>query len=164
MLSYIIKYIYSKDISYNILYKILYDCDACLKAKAKRYINKQSNNNLIYKIDKRIHSDIGGPINLSIYNYYRYYITFVDKISRYLFVSLLKSKNDILLVFKKIAILIKNQTGVNIKELFTDNGTEYINKILNEFTTKRGIIHSTSSAYTKEPNGLIERINLTLIK
>jgi len=118
---------------------------------------------LIYKIDKKIHSDIGDPKNLSIYNYYKYYITFVDKISRYLFVSLLKNKNNTLLVFKKIAILIKNQTGINIKELFTDNSTKYINKILNEFTTKKNIIHSTSPIYTKEPNNLIERINLTLI-
>ena len=67
------------------------------------------------------------------------------------------------MVFKKIAILIKNQKDINIKELFTDNGTEYINKLLYEFTTKNGIIYSTSSAYIKEPISLIKRINLILI-
>ena len=67
------------------------------------------------------------------------------------------------MVFKKIAILIKNQKNINIKELFTNNDTEYINKLLYKFTTKNSIIYLTSPAYTKKPNGLIEQINVTLI-
>ena len=60
------------------------------------------------------------------------------------------------------AIVENNKNKRKIKELFSDNGAEYVNKQFEIALTKYGIIHSTTPAYTKEPNGLIERINLTL--
>jgi hypothetical protein len=58
-------------------------CPTCILAKDKRYINKESFNKKEYDILERIHSDIGGPLSPT-YNRYRYYITFLDKKSRYL--------------------------------------------------------------------------------
>ena len=58
-------------------------CPTYILAKDKRYINKESFNKKEYNILERIYSDIGGPL-LSTYNRYRYFITFLDKKSRYL--------------------------------------------------------------------------------
>jgi hypothetical protein len=161
-LYYILKNI-DNNICIDNIYKLLHNCEICLKSKAKRQINKISKSPTIYKKGERIHSDIGGPINPKTYNNYAYYITFLDKLSRYLFVILLKNKNQAILAFKKIRNLLKTQINIDIKEIFTDNGKEYINKQFNNITNKYGIIHSKSPIYTKEPNGFIERINLTLM-
>ena len=67
------------------------------------------------------------------------------------------------MVFKQFRPLIKNQTNNNIKELFTDNGKEYINKTFKVYIDAYSIIHRKTPIYTKEPNGLIEHINLTLL-
>ena len=59
--------------------------------------------------------------------------------------------------------MVKNQLNKQIKEIFTDNGTEYVNDDFHILLGRYGIIHRTTPIYTKEPNSLIERINLTLI-
>ena len=64
----------------------------CILAKDKRYINKESFNKKEYNVLERIHNNIRGPL-LSTYNNYRYYITFLDKKSRYLWLFLLRHKN-----------------------------------------------------------------------
>ena len=59
--------------------------------------------------------------------------------------------------------MVENQLNKQIKEIFTDNGTEYVNDDFLIILGKYGIIHRKTPIYTKEPNGLIERINLTLM-
>ena len=140
-----------------------FKCSTCLLAKDNRYIHKKSLSSQSWKIGERIHSDLGGPITPKTYNNYIYYITFLDKKSRYLWVYLLRNKNEAYIVFKQFRPLIKNQTNNNIKELFTDNGKEYINKTFKIYIDAYSIIHRKTPIYTKEPNGLIERINLTLL-
>ena len=60
-------------------------------AKDKRYINECFNKKE-YNILERIYSNIAGPLSPT-YNNYRYYITFLDKKSRYLWLFLLRYKN-----------------------------------------------------------------------
>jgi transposase InsO family protein len=50
-----------------------------------------------------------------------------------------------------------------IREFFSNNGSKYINKCFQKALNNYSIIYNTAPIYTKEPNGLIERINLTLL-
>ena len=136
-------------------------CRVCLLSKDNRYIYKRSINPTQFEILERIHSDLGGPLPPT-YNNYRYYITFLDKKSRYLAINLLNSKSDAYKAFENFKAIAENAKGKRIKEFFTDNGTEYINNQFEMALTKYGISHKLTPTYTKEPNGLIERINLTL--
>ena len=52
---------------------------------------------------------------------------------------------------------IERQTGNKLKCLFSDNGTEFVNKKLDKFFERRGIVHETSAPYCPEANGRIER-------
>ena len=137
-------------------------CEICLKSKYNRHINKISNNLSSYTILDRIYSAIGGPLEKT-YNNYRYYIIFLDKKSRYLWIRLLKTIDKAYISFELYRAMMENQYNSNIKEFFTDNGKEYINKRFAMALQKRGIKHFTTPIYTKEPNGLIERLNLTLL-
>jgi hypothetical protein len=138
-------------------------CEVCIRSKYDRSINKVSSTDIVYDIGERVHSDIGGPINPKTYDGYAYYITFLDKTSRYLHISLMQSKDQAYDRFKLYISLIKNQLNKQVKEIFTDNGTEYINDRFHIFVGEYGIIHRKAPIYTKEPNGMIERINLTLM-
>ncbi len=157
---------------YYIPYKIIQarealKCKYCILAKPSKKANKKSLNNYKYKILERIHSDIGGPIAPITYNKYRYYITFLDKKSRYLKVKLLRTKDEALIAFQEFQKEAENSPINNKKrkilELFTDNGREYITKDFDLYLYKGGIKRLLAPPYNKEANGLIERINLTLL-
>jgi hypothetical protein len=139
------------------------NCDICLKAKFTNKINKTSNNNNIEPLEK-IASDICGPISPNTYDNYRYFITFIDKATRYLYIRLLKHKNEAYNAFYEIKQLIENnKENKRIRILATDNGTEYVNNNFNKLLKNNGITHQLVAPYTKEPNGLVERINRTLL-
>jgi hypothetical protein len=151
--------------------KTLEKCEICLKANLTNTINKNSSNTTIYEYLDKISSDLCGPINPPTYNNYKYFITFLDRKTRYLEVELLKTKDEAYEAFLRFKAKAENQaysnssntTNKRIKILSTDNGTEYINKRFKIALDKAGIIHQTSSTYTPEQNGFIERINRTLL-
>ena len=60
--------------------------------------------------------------------------------------------------------LIKNQNDVKVKQIRTDNGTEFRNQDLESFCEEKGISQNFSSPYTPEQNGVAERKNRILIE
>jgi transposase InsO family protein len=46
----------------------------------------------------------------------------------------------------------------------SDNGTEYTSEKFNKFYEKEGIEHQLTAPYTPQPNGVVERKNITLIE
>ena len=75
---------------------------------------------------ERIHSDICGPINPRSREGYNYIITFVDEYSSMIFVYFLRSKDEASTALKN---LIADVSPIGkIKELHSDNGTEYMSK------------------------------------
>ncbi|XP_074336283.1 uncharacterized protein LOC141673437 [Apium graveolens] len=52
---------------------------------------------------------------------------------------------------------VKNQFASSIKVMRTDNGTEFLNKLLASIYNALGIIHQTSCVYTPQQNSLVER-------
>ena len=83
--------------------------EICIQSKYNRKINKSSTSDTEYSIGERIHSDIGGPISPKTYNSYRYYITFLNKTSRYLYISLLRLKSEAIKKFNLYKQLVENQ-------------------------------------------------------
>ncbi|GJX93527.1 putative reverse transcriptase domain-containing protein [Tanacetum coccineum] len=59
---------------------------------------------------------------------------------------------------------MENLNEVRVKELRSDNGTEFRNNKLEEFCNKKGISQTFSSSCTPEQNGLAKRRNKTLIE
>ena len=55
--------------------------------------------------------------------------------------------------------MIKNQFGVGIKRIRSDNAKDYFNLVLNSFCQKEGIIHQSSCVNTPQQNGVAERKN-----
>ncbi|KAI0992610.1 hypothetical protein K3495_g15575, partial [Podosphaera aphanis] len=77
---------------------------------------------------------------------------------------LLQTKDETFDAFNSYAnIYENNENNKRIRILATNNGTEYTNKRFKSLLDKKGITHQLSPVYTKEPNGLTERINRTIV-
>jgi hypothetical protein len=60
--------------------------------------------------------------------------------------------------------MVRNQYGVSVKILRSDNGTEYINNDFGAYLSHHGIIHQTTCVNTAEQNGVAERKNRHLLE
>lgn len=139
------------------------NCETCIRSKFTNQINKSSTGRTFDYLEK-VSSDICGPLTPETYDHHKYFITFLDAKSRFLEVKLLKSKDEAYEAFNQYANLYENNPhGKRIRILATDNGAEYTSKRFKTVLHQKGITHQLSPAYTKEPNGLVERVNRTIV-
>ncbi|MBW0497574.1 hypothetical protein O181_037289, partial [Austropuccinia psidii MF-1] len=66
-------------------------------------------------------------------------------------------------VLKKYIVKIECQTTLQVANIISDNGKEFVNTELQDFFDKRGISHLTTAPYTTEQNPFSERGNRTTI-
>ena len=83
----------------------------------------------------------------------RYFITFIDDHTRYTYVYLLKTKDEVFEKFKEFKSEVENQKEKRIKVLRSDRGGEYFSDIFNQFCEDNGIIHQRTAPYTPQENG-----------
>ncbi|GJT28434.1 retrovirus-related pol polyprotein from transposon TNT 1-94 [Tanacetum coccineum] len=57
-----------------------------------------------------------------------------------------------------------NVLKATVRNVRTDNGTEFVNQTLRKWYENVGIIHQTSVAHTPQQNGVVERQNRTLVE
>jgi transposase InsO family protein len=92
-----------------------------------------------------------------------YCLVIVDDYSRLTWVYFLRDKSNIFETFKSFAILAQNQFEFDIKKVRNGNGLELKNARIDEYCDDKGIKHEFSSKYTPKQNGIVERMNRTLI-
>ena len=139
------------------------NCDVCIRSKFTNQISRSSSARIFSYLEK-VSSDICGPFNPITFDNYKYFITFLDAKTKFLEVKLLRTKYEAFEAFITYAnVYENNENGKRIRILATDNGTEFTNKRFKSLLDKKGITHQLSPVYTKEPNGLVERINRTIV-
>lgn len=79
-------------------------------------------------------------------------------------VYFIANKSDVLKVFQEYKTFAEKLTGMKIKNLQSDNGTEYINKKFDDFSRKEGIKRRLTVPCTPQQNGIAERKSRTLIE
>ena len=134
-------------------------CSTCASAKiTKRPFPKIEKS---YKILELIHSDLCDLHSFSTPDQRKYFCTFIDEFSKFTYVYLLHSKDEVLEKFKIYKAEVENLCNTKIKILRSDNGGEYM---FPSFCEEHGIVHETSAAYTPQQNGVAERKNRTLME
>ena len=86
----------------------------------------------------------------------------IDDSTRKVQVFPLKNKSDVFAIFKKWKAEVKNQTGLSVKSLGTDNGGKYNSQQFKEFCPKKGIRMIKTVPRRPEQNDIAERMNRTL--
>ena len=137
-------------------------CETCVKTKLTRKPFPNSNrisNNLL----ELVHSNICDLHSKLTRGGKRYFITFIDDLSKYTYVYLLRTKDEALEKFKLYKSEVENHLGCKIKTLQSDRGGEYFSLEFDNFYETHGIIHQSTALYTPQQNGVAERKNRTLM-
>ncbi|GJY47039.1 retrovirus-related pol polyprotein from transposon TNT 1-94 [Tanacetum coccineum] len=108
--------------------------------------------------------DLFGPVKPQTISHNKYTLVIVAEYSRYTWVFCLKKKSDAAECIMSFIKKMKNLNKVRVKELRSDNGTEFRNLKLEEFCDEKGISQNFSSPCTPEQNGVAKRKNKTLIE
>lgn len=94
----------------------------------------------------------------------KYFLLFKDDKSSFRCVYFLKYKSETFEKFKEFENLVFNKFGTRIKTVRADNGTEFCNKAMKDYFSRRGITLETSAPYTHEQNGRSEREMRTIVE
>ena len=92
----------------------------------------------------------------------RYFMTLIDDATRFCYVYLHKSKDEMLDYLKIYKAKVENQLERKIKRLMSDRGGEYFPRLFDELCEEHGIIHERTPPYSPESNGIAKRKNRTL--
>jgi transposase InsO family protein len=88
----------------------------------------------------------------------------VDDFSCFTWVFFLQDKSEAKRIVKKFIRRVQNEFELKVKNIRSDNGSEFRNTQVEEFLDEEGIKHELSASYTPQQNGIIERKNRTLIE
>ncbi|GKC24554.1 retrovirus-related pol polyprotein from transposon TNT 1-94 [Tanacetum coccineum] len=108
--------------------------------------------------------DLCGPMQVASINARKYILVIMDDYSRFTWVKFLASKDkapDFIIKFLKMIQVRLNATVRNIR---TDNRTEFVNQTLHSYYESVCISHETSVARTPQQNGVTEKRNHTLVE
>lgn len=136
-------------------------CEPCTMAKQLRVVNRQGPKKVDVPLG-RVFSDGWGPYSIPTLFGERYLFTLTDQATRKSWVYLVKSRKEfrnVVLAWKKEVEL---QSGHKLKILRLDNAGEF-KAFEEELLADFGIRIEWTTPYTPEQNGVLERLNRTLI-
>ena len=90
-----------------------------------------------------------------------YYVTFIDDHSRKVWAYALKSKYQVLDVFKDFHVKVERQTSKQLKSVKADNGGEYRGQF-EQYCRSHGIKLEKTVLKTPQQNGVAKRMNRTI--
>ena len=139
-------------------------CVDCIKDKqiniSKKVVKRSLN------LLEIIHTDICCP-DMDAY-YQKYFISFIDDYSQYMYLYLLNNKNKALDAFKVFKAEVDKQCGKQIKIVRSDRGGEYYGKYTEngqapghfaKFLAEHGIVAQYTTPGSPSQNGVAKRRN-----
>ncbi|GKB45330.1 retrovirus-related pol polyprotein from transposon TNT 1-94 [Tanacetum coccineum] len=111
-----------------------------------------------------LHMDLCGPMRVASINGKRYILVIVDDYSRFTWVRFLKTKDEAPAAIIKCIKNIQVRLKATVRNVRTDNRTEFVNQTLHEWYENVGITHQNSVSRTPQQNGVVKRQNRTLVE
>ncbi|GJS16677.1 putative ribonuclease H-like domain-containing protein [Tanacetum coccineum] len=139
-------------------------CVACLKGKQHIASCKTKAFNPITKPLFMLHMDLFSLTFVSSLMHKKYCLVVTDDYSRFSWVLFLKTKDETSEILKNFIKEVENLVDKKVKIIRSDNGTEFKNKVMDEFCREKGIKREYSVARTPQQNGVAERNNRTHIE
>lgn len=138
-------------------------CEACIYGKQHR-ASFETRFEKSTKCGEIIHTDVCGPMQSVSIAGSRYFVLFKDDYSHFRFVYFMRNKSEVIQKLKMFLALTQTETEHRVRILRSDNGTEFVNKEMDEFLSDKGIRHQRSVPYTPEQNGCAEREMRTIVE
>jgi hypothetical protein len=141
----------------------LSDSSACQAGKQVGAHHPHKNIMTTDKPLKLLHMDLFGLIAYISIGGSKYCLVIVDDYSRFTWVFFLQEKSQTQETLKGFLRQAQNEFRLRIKNIRSNNGTEFKNSQIEGFLEDEGIKHEFSSPYTPQQNGVVERKNRTLL-
>jgi DNA-directed RNA polymerase subunit N (RpoN/RPB10) len=93
-----------------------------------------------------------------------YFVTFTDDCTRYVWVYMIKTRDEVFVKFKEWKLLLEKQTDKKVKVLRSDNGEEFTSNEFQRYLRAVGVKHKTAIPKTTEQNDVSERLNRSLVE
>ncbi|KAI3782063.1 hypothetical protein L2E82_12095 [Cichorium intybus] len=138
-------------------------CEGCLVSKQTRQTFPKETQWRASCPLELLHANLYGPITPHTLGGNRYFFLIVDDYSRYMWVFIIKSKDEALQSFKRFKVKVENETSFKVKALRTDQGGEFVSNEFKNFCDKEGIRRQLTAPYTPQQNGVVERRNRTIL-
>jgi transposase InsO family protein len=145
-------------------------CVDCIKGKQTTKTTKGAKRSS--EILEIIHTDICGPFPTPCLNGQRYFISFIDDHTRFMYLYLLNDKAGVLNAFKTYKVEVEKQKERKIKIVRSDRGGEYYGRYIDKgqmigpfakFLEEEGIVAQYTMPGIPQQNGVAERRNRTLM-
>jgi len=139
-------------------------CHGCLAGKQARKFFPKTTSFRAEKPLQLVYVDLCGPITPPTPAGNKYFMLLVDDHSRWMNVSMLKSKDQAVDVFVKYKAEVQNQTGEKIKVLRSDRGGEFLSKLFAGICEEAGIKRQMTAPYSPQQDGVVERRNRSVME
>jgi transposase InsO family protein len=139
-------------------------CDGCTLGKQHRHPFPQASTFRARRALELVHTDLCGPITPLTAGARKYFILVVNDCTRYMWLELLRTKDEALSFFKKVKAAAEAGRECKLLAFCSDRGGEFNSGEFVEFCDANGINHQTTAPYTPQQNGVVERRNQTVVK
>ncbi|GJR28715.1 retrovirus-related pol polyprotein from transposon TNT 1-94 [Tanacetum coccineum] len=139
-------------------------CSACQPGKSKKHTHKPKTENTNLEVLNTLHMDLCGLMRVQTINGKKYILVIVDDYSRFTWVKFLRSKYETQEVVIKFLKQIQVSLNKTVRNIRTNNGTEFVNKDLTDYYERVSIFHQKTVPRTPQQNGVIKRWNRTLVE
>lgn len=137
-------------------------CATCIENKMHN-LPFQNNRRKAEDILQIVHTDLNGPHQTTGNRGEKYFLSFIDDYSKLVKVYCIRTKDEVYDCLVQYVNEVENITDKKVKELRCDNGTEFINAKVFQFTKEKGILIRPCPAYVHELNGTAERYHRSLM-
>ena len=138
-------------------------CESCIGGKQHRN-PFESSERQTEDLLELVHSDVCGKISEKSIGGAQYFLTFTDDKSRYSWVYIIKTKDQVFRCFVEWKELVEKATKKSIRTFRTDNGGEYTSSQFENYLKAEGIRHELTVPKTPQQNDIAERLNRTLVE
>ncbi|KAE8235317.1 hypothetical protein A4X06_0g9897, partial [Tilletia controversa] len=150
------------NVSKNALMRASAACDSCKRAKGTRAPFPISTRTVKKRL-ALVCVDVIGPLEEGTGdNGEKYTLTIVDAATRKVWAIPVATKANALPAFIEWGKRVQNETGEILTVVRSDNGKEFVNRQFKEWAKELGVWWETTTPYTSQQNGVVERWNRTL--
>ncbi|GJU26975.1 retrovirus-related pol polyprotein from transposon TNT 1-94 [Tanacetum coccineum] len=125
-------------------------CSACALGKIKKSSHQPKPEDTNQEKLYLLHIDVYGPMRVESINGKKYILVIVDDYSRFTWVKFLRSMDEPIDAIIKCIKNIQVRLNVTVRNVRTDNGTEFVNQTLRKFYENVEIMHQTSVTRTPQ--------------
>ncbi|GJY81592.1 retrovirus-related pol polyprotein from transposon TNT 1-94 [Tanacetum coccineum] len=119
---------------------------ACAMGESKKQSHKPKSEDTNQEKLYLLHIDLCGPMRVTSINEKKYILIIVDDYSRFTWVKFLASKDEAPDFIIKFLKMIQVRLNMPVRNIRTDNETEFVNQTLRSYYESVGISHETSVA------------------